>query len=65
MNIHRSYNMLLEWSWIHIVGAMETSLHQCLKYIVNEILVIIKVEETLAMIQNMIVPYIEAKNKQR
>jgi hypothetical protein len=44
---------------------METSLHQCLKYIVNEILVIVKVEETLAMIQNMIVPYIEAKNKQR
>ena len=40
---------------------MTSSLHQCLKYIVNGTSIIIKVEETLVMVQNMAIPYIEAK----
>jgi hypothetical protein len=40
---------------------MASSLHQCLNYIVNGTLVTIKAKEILAMVQNMIVPYIESK----
>jgi hypothetical protein len=61
MDIHLSYNMLLGRLWIHATGAMTSFLHQCLKYIVNGILVTVKAEETLTMVQNMTIPYIEAK----
>jgi hypothetical protein len=44
IGIHLSYNILLIRPWIHATGVMASSLHQCLKYIVNEILVIVKVE---------------------
>jgi len=49
MEIHSSYNMLLGRPWIHVADPMSSSLHQCLKYIVNGILVIVKAKETLAM----------------
>jgi ATP adenylyltransferase/5',5'''-P-1,P-4-tetraphosphate phosphorylase II len=39
LEIHHSYNMLLERSWIHVVRATTSSLHQCLKYIMNRMLV--------------------------
>jgi hypothetical protein len=61
MDIHLSYNMLLGRLWIHATGAMTSFLHQCLKYIVNGTLVTVKAEETLTMVQNMTIPYTEAK----
>jgi hypothetical protein len=63
MDIHQSYNMLLGRPWIHVTGVMVSSLHQCMKYIVNGILVTVKAEDTMAMIQNMTVPYIETEGR--
>jgi hypothetical protein len=62
MDIHPSYSMLLGRPWIHASGAVTSSLHQCLKYIINGTLVKVKAEETLSMIRNVSVPYIEAKD---
>ena len=61
MDIHPSYNMLLVRPLIHVIGVMASSFHQCLKYIVNGILVIVKAVETLAMVQNVAVPYIDVE----
>ena len=61
IGIHSSYNILLGRPWIHVIGVMASSLHQCLNYIVNGTLVTIKAKEILAMVQNMTVPYIESK----
>jgi len=44
MDIHLSYNMLLGRPWIHATSAVTSSLHQCLKYIVNGTLVTVKAE---------------------
>jgi len=61
IDIHLSYNMLLESPWIHTADAVVSSLHQYLNYIKNGTLVIVKAEETLAVVQNLVVPYIEAE----
>jgi hypothetical protein len=61
MDIHPLYNMLLESLWIHTADVMVSFLHQCLNYIKNGTLVTVKAEETLAVVQNVIIPYIEAK----
>jgi hypothetical protein len=60
MDIHHSYSMLLGRPWIHAAGAVASSLHQCLKYIMNGMLVTVKAEETVSMIKNVAVPIIEA-----
>ncbi|XP_052305631.1 uncharacterized protein LOC112325327 [Populus trichocarpa] len=60
MDIHPSYSMLLGRPWIHAAGAVASSLHQCLKYIMNEMLVTVKAEETVSMTKNVAVPFIEA-----
>ena len=43
-----------------LAGAVTFSLHQCLKYIANELLITIKAEETISMIKNVAIPFIEA-----
>jgi hypothetical protein len=60
MDIHPSYSMLLGRPWIHAAGVVASSLHQCLKYIMNWMLVTVKAEETVSMIKNVAVPFIEA-----
>nr|XP_034900655.1 LOW QUALITY PROTEIN: uncharacterized protein LOC118038417 [Populus alba] len=62
MNIHPSYSMLLGRPWIHSAGAVTSSLHQCLKYIANGVLVTVKAEETISMVRNVAVPFIEAED---
>ena len=59
MDIHPSYSMLLGRPWIHTARAMASSLHQCLKYIANGMLIIVKAEETISMIKNVVVPFIK------
>ena len=54
--------MLLGRPWIHTAGAVTSSLHQCLKYIMNGMLVTVKAEETISMIQNVDIPFIEAED---
>ena len=48
--------------WIHSAGVVTSSLHQCLKYIGNGVLVIVKVDETISMVRNVVVPFIEAED---
>ncbi|XP_073261648.1 uncharacterized protein [Populus alba] len=62
MDIHPSYSMLLGRPWIHAAGAVTSSLHQCLKYIMNGMLVTVKAEETISMIKNVAIPFIEAED---
>jgi hypothetical protein len=62
MDIHPSFSMLLGRPWIHVAGAVTSSLHQCLKYIMNGMLVTIKVEEIVSMVKNMVIPFIEAED---
>ena len=62
MDIHSSYNMLLKRSWIHVAKVIASYLLQRVKFIINGGLVIVKVEETLSMIKNVTVPYIETKD---
>jgi len=62
MDIHLSYNMLLGRPWIHSAGAITSSLHQCLKYIANGVLVTVKAEKTISMVRNVAVPFIEAED---
>jgi hypothetical protein len=62
MDIHPSYNMLLGRPWIHATGAETSSLHQCLKYIINGTLVKVKAEETFSMTRNVSVRYIKAED---
>jgi len=62
MDIYPSYNILLGRTWIHAAGAVASSLHQCLKYIMNGMLITVKAEETVSMIKNMAIPFIEAED---
>jgi hypothetical protein len=62
MDIHPFYCMLLGRPWIHAAGAVTSSLHQCLKYIMNKMLVSVKAEETVSMVKNVAIPFIEMKD---
>lgn len=42
--------------------AVASSLNQCLKYIMNGMLITIKVEEKISMIKNMVVSFIEEED---
>ena len=54
--------MLLGRPWIHSAGAVASLLHQCLKYIANGVLVIVKAEETISMVRNVAVSFIKAED---
>ena len=62
MDIHPSYSLLLERPWIHTIGAVTSSLHQYLKYIMNGMLVTVKAKETVLMVRNVVIPFIEAED---
>jgi len=62
MDIDPPYNILLGRLWIHAAGAVAFSLHQCLKYIMNGMLITVKAEETISMIKNVVIPFIEAED---
>ena len=62
MDIHPSYSMLLRRPWIHSMGAVASSLHQCLKYIANGVLVTVKAKETVLMVRNVTVPFIKVED---
>jgi hypothetical protein len=47
------------------VGAVESSLHQRLKYIVNGRLIIVKMKDMFSMLKYMLALYIEVKRKKR
>jgi len=61
MDIHPSYSILLGRPWIHAARAVASSLHQRVKFIINGNLVTVRAEETLSMIKNVSIPYIETE----
>jgi len=62
IDIHPFYSMLLGRPWIHFTKVVASSLHQCLKYITNGVLVTVKAEEIISMVRNVAVPFIEAED---
>jgi hypothetical protein len=60
MEIQPAYSMLLGRPWIHAAGAVPSSLHQCVKYVKDGVLITIKAEEALILAKHASIPYIEA-----
>ncbi|XP_017984317.1 PREDICTED: uncharacterized protein LOC108663613 [Theobroma cacao] len=60
MDIAPSYNCLLGHPWIHMVGAIPSSLHQKVKFIVEGQLISVSAEEDILAIQPSSAPYVEA-----
>lgn len=60
MDIRPAYSMLLGRPWIHSAGAIPSSLHQKVKFVIDGKLVTIHAEEALLVTKNPSVPYIEA-----
>ena len=63
MDISPSYNYLLERSWIHIAGAVPSTLHQKIKFVTKGQLVCISVEEYMIAAASSGAPYVEANEK--
>ena len=59
MDILPTYSCLLGRSWIHSAGVVPSTLHQKLKFIVNDKLIIVSGEEDLLVSGPLPTPYIE------
>ncbi|XP_017973148.1 PREDICTED: uncharacterized protein LOC108661379 [Theobroma cacao] len=60
MDITSSYNYLLGRPWIHMVGAIPSSLHQKVKFIMDEKIVCVNGEVDLLISKPVDTPYVEA-----
>jgi len=60
MNISLAYSCLLGRPWIHTAGVVPSTLHQKLKFIVDDKLIIVSGEENLIVCGSTSTPYIEA-----
>ncbi|WRX14220.1 Reverse transcriptase domain - like 10 [Theobroma cacao] len=60
MDIAPSYNCLLGRPWIHMAGAIPSSLHQKVKFIAEGQLISVCAEEDILAIQPSSAPYVEA-----
>ena len=63
MNISPSYNYLLERPWIHIAGAVPSTLHQKIKFVTEGQLVCIAAEEDMIVATSSGALYVEADEK--
>ena len=63
MDISPSYNFLLRRPWIHIAGAVPSTLHQKIKFVTEWQLVCIVAEEDMIAATSSGAPYIEADEK--
>ena len=63
MDISPSYNCLLERPWIHIAGAVPSTLHQKIKFVTERQLVCIVAKEDIIAAISSGVSYIEADEK--
>lgn len=59
MDINPYYSCLLGCLWIHVAGAMTSTLHQKMKFIINNKLVIVSGEEDFIISQLSSFFYIE------
>ena len=63
MDISPSYNCLLGRSWIHIAGAVPSTLHQKIKFIIEGKLICIAAEEDMIAATSSATPYVETDEK--
>ena len=63
MDISPFYNCLLRRPWIHIVGAVPSTLHQKIKFVIERQLVCIAAEEDMIAATSLGAPYVEADEK--
>ena len=63
MNILPSYNCLLGRPWIHIAGAIPSTLHQKIKFVAEGQLVCASVEEDMIVATSSRTPYVEIDEK--
>ena len=61
MDINPSYNCLLGRPWIHMAGAVPSTLHQNVKFIADENLITMVAEEDIVAMTTVSTPYIEVK----
>ncbi|KAE8685499.1 BTB/POZ domain-containing protein SETH6 [Hibiscus syriacus] len=62
MDIHPTYNCLLGRPWIHSAGAVPSSLHQKLKFVVDGQLICVGAEEEIIASVTSDVPYIDTND---
>ncbi|PKI73780.1 hypothetical protein CRG98_005826 [Punica granatum] len=62
LDIPNAFSLLLGRPWIHSAGAIPSSLHQKLKFVVEERIITIKGEEDYAIYKETAVPYISVGN---
>ena len=63
MDISPSYNCLLGRPWIHIVGAVPSTLHQKIKFVTEGQLVCIAAKKDMIAATSSGAPYVEADEK--
>ena len=63
MDISPSYNCLLERPWIHIAGAVPSTLHQKIKFVIEGQLVCVSAEEDMIVATSLRVPYVKTDEK--
>ena len=61
MNINLFYNCLLGRPWIHMAGAVPSTLHQKVKFVVEESLIIVAIEKDMIATTTTTAPYLEVK----
>ncbi|XP_031393809.1 uncharacterized protein LOC116205363 [Punica granatum] len=62
LDIPNAFSLLLGRPWIHSAGAIPSSLHQKLKFIIEERIITVKGEEDYAIYKETAVPYISVGN---
>ncbi|PKI61602.1 hypothetical protein CRG98_017977, partial [Punica granatum] len=62
LDISNAFSLLLGRPWIHSADAIPSSLHQKLKFIVEERIITVKGEEDYAIYKEIAVPYISVRN---
>ena len=63
MDISHSYNCLLGRPWIHIAGAVPSTMYQKIKFITEGQLVCISAEEDMIAIASSEAPYVKTSEK--
>ena len=63
MDISPSYNCLLGRSWIHVAGAVPSTLHQKIKFVMEGQLVCVSIEEDMIAATSSRMPYVEIDEK--
>ena len=63
MDISLSYNCLLGRPWIHIAGAIPSTLHQKIKFVIEGQLVCVSVEKDMIAATSSGAPYVEINEK--